>query len=63
MPWVTLVALSIGASGCYQDEPRPMTMHKPGVYKGAVDPIVEKQRSPEQQETLLARFKQVQTDR
>jgi hypothetical protein len=53
--------LGLIASGC--SDSADVTLHKPGVYKGPVDPLVEKQRSAEQQEVLLARFKQVQTDR
>jgi hypothetical protein len=48
-------------SGC--SDSSDVTMHKPGVYKGMVDPLIEKQRSPQQQERLVARFNQVQTDR
>ncbi|MFL6622488.1 MAG: hypothetical protein ACJ8KA_05975 [Sulfurifustis sp.] len=40
-----------------------VVIHKPGVYKGAIDPLIEKQRSPQQQERLVGRFNQVQTDR
>jgi hypothetical protein len=40
-----------------------VTLHKPGVYKGPKDPLVEKQRDGKQQEALVARFNQVQTDR
>ena len=54
-----LLGLTLGACSDADD----VTLHKPGVYKGPVDPLVEKQRTPEQQEALLARFKQVQTDR
>jgi hypothetical protein len=53
------LGLTVGACSKSDD----VTLHKPGVYKGPVDPLVEKQRTSEQQETLLARFKQVQTDR
>jgi hypothetical protein len=56
-----VIGLSLAASGCSESE--PVTLHKPGVYKGAADPLVQKQGTPEQQEALLARFKQVQTDR
>jgi hypothetical protein len=59
---VTVLAVSLVAlSGC--GESTDVTLHKPGVYKGAKDPLVEKQRDPKQQELLLARFNQVQTDR
>jgi hypothetical protein len=57
----TAVLLGLASGACSQSE--DVTLHKPGVYKGPVDPLVEKQRSPEQQEALLARFRQVQTDR
>ncbi len=52
---------AFAASGC--SDSSEVTLHKPGVYKGAVDPLIEKQRSPQQQERLVARFNQVQTDR
>ena len=59
---VGLVAAAVMVlAGC--SESSDVTLHKPGVYKGPADPLVEKQRSPQQQEALLARFKQVQTDR
>lgn len=54
----TAVVLSLTLAGCSD-----VTLHEPGVYKGRVDPLVEKQRSPEQQEKLQARFNQIQTDR
>lgn len=59
---VFLLGLLTGGCSESPDSP-PTTLHKPGVYKGAIDPLIEKQRSPQQQETLLARFKQIQTDR
>jgi hypothetical protein len=40
-----------------------VTLAKPGVYKGPKDPLVEKQNDPKQQEALISRFNQVQTDR
>ena len=54
---VSVVALA----GC--SESADVTLYKPGVYKGPVDPLVEKQRTPQQQAALQARFNQVQTDR
>lgn len=47
-----------GLSGC-SSEPRSVTVHKPGVYKGAKDPLLARQ----QQQELIDRFKLVQTDR
>jgi hypothetical protein len=54
-------SFAFGLTGC--SDSSDVTLHKPGVYKGAVDPLIEKQRSPQQQERLQARFKQIQTDR
>lgn len=56
-----MVIWAVALAGCSQSD--DVTIHKPGVYKGPVDPLVEKQRSPQQQEALLTRFNQVQTDR
>ena len=56
---LTLMVLTIGA--CY-DSPR-VTIRVPGEYKGAVDPLLEKQRLPQQQEVLKERLLLVQTDR
>lgn len=48
-------------AGC--SESSDVTLHKAGVYKGPTDPLIETQRNPKQQEALLQRFNQVQTDR
>lgn len=56
-----MVMAAVALAGCYESP--DVTLYKPGVYKGPVDPLVEKQRSPQQQESLLARFNQIQTDR
>ena len=55
-----LMALLIlaGLAGCSM-EPRSVTMHEPGVYKGAKDPMLSLQN----QQVLIDRFKLVQTDR
>ena len=53
--------VGIVASGC--SDSQEVTLHKPGVYKGPTDPLVEKQATAQQQGTLQARFSQVQTDR
>ena len=57
----TAVFLSLSLAGCSDEG--DVTLHKPGVYKGAKDPLLEQQRSPQQQEKLQARFNQIQTDR
>ena len=57
----TSIFLGVALTGCSDSD--NVTLYKPGVYKGAVDPLIEKQRSPAQQEKLLARFNQIQTDR
>lgn len=56
-----VVFLGFALAGC--SDSTDVTLHKPGVYKGSVDPLIEKQRSPQQQERLVARFNQIQTDR
>ncbi len=55
------VALLAGLSGCYESP--DVTVHKPGVYKGAYDPLLDKVRTQEHQQALRERFNQVQTDR
>ena len=55
------LVVALLAAGCSNSE--DVTLHKPGVYKGALDPLIDKQRAPQQQERLAARFNQVQTDR
>ncbi len=47
-----------GLSGCSY-EPRETTIHEPGVYKGAKDPLLASQHRQE----LIDRFRLVQTDR
>ena len=47
--------------GCYESV--DFAFHEPGVYKGKQDPLLSKQRQPEQQQELIERFKKVQTDR
>ena len=58
--WHVLTAFIVlaGLTGC-SSEPRSVTMHEPGVYKGAKDPLLAQQR----QQDLIDRFKLVQTDR
>jgi hypothetical protein len=51
----TLLALS----ACY--ESADVTVHKPGVYKGARDPLLAKLRTPEMQKTLRERFALIQS--
>jgi hypothetical protein len=55
-----LIALLIlaGLAGCSM-EPRSVTMHEPGIYKGAKDPMLSLQN----QQVLIDRFRLVQTDR
>ena len=47
-----------GITGC-SPEPRSVTLHEPGVYKGAKDPLL----ALKNQQELIDRFKLVQTDR
>ena len=55
---LTAIFVLIGLIGC-SSESRKVTLHKPGVYKGAKDPLLAKQK----QQELIDRFKLVQTDR
>jgi len=52
----TLICIAFAAC---TDESRDFTMHEPGVYKGVKDPLLAKKNDQE----LINRFKQVQTDR
>jgi len=58
---VVILLLCIGLSGCYQSA--DVTLHEPGEYKGVKDPLLAYEGSAEQQQKLMERFKQVQTDR
>ncbi len=57
---VTACIVLLGLAAC-STEPRGVTMHKPGVYKGDKDELLAK--SQQQQQALIDRFKLVQTDR
>ncbi|HEY5998386.1 MAG TPA: hypothetical protein VI078_03685 [bacterium] len=52
-----LVFLAVGL-GC-RPEPRSTTMHEPGVYKGAKDPLLAQQK----QQELVDRLNLAQRDR
>ncbi len=58
--WQLLVLLLVFeiAAGC-STEPRGVTVHEPGVYKGGKDPLT----AVDQQQVLNDRFRLVQTDR
>jgi hypothetical protein len=55
---VAVFIVLAGLIGC-SSEPRSVTMHEPGVYKGEKDPLLAQQR----QQELIDRFKLVQADR
>ena len=57
-----VLALVIAAVGACYESPG-VALHEPGVYKGAADPLLAKERSPEQQKILRERLAQVQIDR
>jgi len=65
MIWLLTVSVALavflvaGLAGCSM-EPRSVTMHEPGVYKGAKDPLLAMQQ---QDQVLVDRFRLVQTDR
>ena len=56
-----LGVLLLCTTGC--TEKTTVTLHEPGVYKGDADPLLVKQKDPEQIETLQQRFVRGQTDR
>lgn len=58
---VGLGVLLLGSTGC--TEKTKVTLHEPGVYKGATDPLLTMQKDPEHIETLQQRFVRGQTDR
>jgi hypothetical protein len=53
--------VSLTATGC--TEKTTVTLHEPGVYKGAEDPLLAKQKDPQHIEALKERFVQGQSDR
>ncbi len=56
---LVLAALLAGLAACSL-EPRSVTIHEPGVYKGMKDPLLARQ---DQEKVLVDRFKLVQADR
>lgn len=54
--WLVLAALSACSS-----EPRSVTLHEPGLYKGDSDELLAKPQ--QQQQALVDRFRTTQTDR
>ena len=57
---VTACIVLAGLTAC-STEPRGVTMHEPGVYKGDKDELLAK--SQQQQQALIDRMRLVQTDR
>ena len=57
-PLLLLLVVSLSLSAC-SDERRELTLHDPGEYKGATDPLLATGPHPE----LNERFKMIQTDR
>jgi len=56
---ITVIVLA-GLAAC-STEPRQVTLHEPGVYKGDKDELLAK--SQQRQQALIDRMKLVQTDR
>lgn len=52
------ILLALGFAAC-SNESRNFTLHEPGIYKGAKDPLLAKKEHQE----LVNRFMMVQTDR
>jgi len=55
------VVISMGLVSCYQSP--NATHHQPGVYKGKTDPLLEKERTPAQQDSLRKRLSMAAKDR
>ena len=56
-----LVSTVLVVIACYESP--DVVVHKPGVYKGARDPLLVKQRSAKQQEKLRDRVMLIQAER
>jgi len=56
-----LISTVLVVFACYESP--EVVLHKPGIYKGARDPLLAKQRSAKQQETLRERVMLIQADR
>lgn len=56
LPFIAVISISLAACS---DEPRKLTIHEPGEYKGTIDPLLAKGQHPE----LNHRFMKVQADR
>jgi len=63
--WRNIILLLISTIlivvACYESP--KVVVHKPGVYKGARDPLLVKQRSAKQQEVLRERVMLIQAER
>ncbi len=58
---LALALLPMSLTACA--ERANVTLHEPGVYKGAADPLLAQQQNPQQIETLQERFAKGQSDR
>ncbi len=56
-----ILVSSLLLTACYDDV--GVTLYEPGVYKGAIDPLVNVSKSAAHKERLRKRFNMVQTDR
>ena len=56
-----LVMCTVMVMGCYG--PIDIAYHEPARYKGSEDPLLNRERLPQQQQVLLERFKTGQLDR
>ncbi len=55
---MAVLMMVVGIAGC-SPEPRSVTLHEPGVYKGKRDPVLELK----DQQLLIDRARLVQSDR
>jgi hypothetical protein len=58
---ILLISTVLVVVACYESP--DVAVHQPGVYKGARDPLLAKQRSAQQQEVLRERVMLIQAER
>lgn len=58
---IAAIASAVILSGCY--ESADVTVHSPGQFKGAKDPLLDAKGTAEREEILQKRFQLVQVDR
>ena len=55
------LACATALSGCWESS--DVTVHRQGTYKGAMDPLLDKEATAKREDILKKRFQLVQVDR